>query len=344
MQSEHRQRASRRIVGDWLIHCADPTGPRTASPRRMLSLAEAAELVTQAEAHGVLPAVLRHCPAFAEDDPAFGVVKTDALTRYRAALGYALMLRHHGEALITAASGLPVTMIKGAVFARLLYPAPSLRPYTDIDLLVGRDAVSRVSALLAAHGFELAEQGNEPDCREWKWLHRENDALMVEVQTDLVHAPSLSQALSLTYEDIAGIDQTPAAQLIIAVIHGSLGGHFDKLRHAVDICQAARALATAADEHCFEDLVVRTGARLAAKTGLALAGGLFNEPRCLDVARALGPQRHAGLARLLIDRSVVISTMTKARSLHSWRRQAYRLLLTHVGKRKHGVVGSTEYR
>jgi hypothetical protein len=199
-----------------------------------------------------------------------------------------------------------------------------------------------MSALLVAQGFKLAEQEYEPDRREWKWLHRDNDALMVEVQTNLVHAPSLSKALSLTYEGIAGIAQTPAAQLIIAVIHGSLGGHFDKLRHAVDICQAARALATAADEHRFEELVRRTGARLAAKTGLALAGRLFNEPRCLEVARALGPQRHAGLARLLIDRSVVISTTLKVRSLHSWRRQAFRQLLKHVAERRGAAVGSTD--
>lgn len=318
---------TRRIVAKWLVHCADPLGPQTAPPRRALSPAEAAELVTQAEAHGVLPAVLRHFQSFDGNDPAFAAVKADALARHRSALAYALMLRRHGEALAAAAAELPVAVIKGPVFAKLLYPAASFRPFTDIDVLVAADAVARVSALLAAHGFMLAEQAGEPDRREWKWVHRDNDAVMVEVQTDLVHAPSMSNALSLTYDDIRGIADTPAAQLIVAVIHSSAGAPFDRLRHAVDICQGARMLITAEDERRFEDLVSRTGARLAAQTGLFLAGRLFAVPRCIEIANALGPPCYAGAARFLVSEAVVTSTMTPMRYWHSWRRQAFRKLL-----------------
>src|SRR5262249_47562815 len=150
------------------------------------------------------------------------------------------------DALMAAAADLPVAIVKGPVFAGRIYPAPSFRPFTDIDLLVDPRAVAQLSELLDAEGFTIAE--HDRSHRERKWLHRENDALMIEVQTDLVHAPSLSHALSLTYDDIAGIAGTPAAQLIIAVIHGSLGGHFDRLRHIVDICQAARNPQTAEDE------------------------------------------------------------------------------------------------
>jgi len=95
---------------------------------------------------------------------------------------------------------------------------------------------------------------------------------MVEVQTDLVHASSLNAALSLTHRDIVGIAAAPAAQLIVAIIHASAGAPFDKLRHVVDICQAARMIATEDDERSFQDLVARTGARLAAKTGLLQSG------------------------------------------------------------------------
>jgi hypothetical protein len=295
--------------------------------------------VDDSERHGVLAAVLRNFPAFQPDKNGFSAAKLDALGRHRTACAYATMLRHESEALMAAAAGLPVAIVKGPVFAGGIYPAPSFRPFSDIDLLVDPRAVAQLSAVLETEGFAIAE--HHPSHREWKWLHRENDALMVEVQTDLVHAPSLSQALSLTYDDIAGIAGTPAAQLIVAVIHGSLGGHFDKLRHVVDICQAARNLQTAEEEDHFERLVVRTGARLAAKTGLALAGRLFNEPRCLDIARALGPAWRAPLARLLIGKSVVLSTTTTVRPLHAWRRQTFRQLLKYGPRRARRAPGST---
>jgi glycosyltransferase involved in cell wall biosynthesis/SAM-dependent methyltransferase len=314
----------RHAVADWLVYCADPQGSRGTPPDRMLSSAAARELVAQAEAHGVLPAVLRHFRLF-DEDPALAGIKAEAQTRCQLAFSYALMLRHYANLLMEAAADLPVVLVKGPVFARLLYPTPSLRPFTDIDLLVDPCAVSPLSELLVAQGFKLADE--DPDRGEWKWLHRDNEAVMVEVQTDLVHSDSLSRALSLTHNHIADIAETPAAQLIVATIHGALGGHFDKLRHAVDICQAARRLTSPQDELRFEQLMGPTGARLAAKTGLTLAGHLFDEPRCFEIARALGPHRHAGLARSLINPSVITSTMMPTRVLHSWRRSAFRELL-----------------
>jgi hypothetical protein len=45
--------------------------------------------------------------------------------------------------------------------------------------------------------------------------------------------------------------------------------------------------------------VQRTGTRLAAIAGLDLGFRLLGEPRCRDLARALGPARYGTLARLL---------------------------------------------
>jgi hypothetical protein len=58
-----------------------------------------------------------------------------------------------------------------------------------------------------------------------------------------------------------------------------------------------------------------------------LAARLFGEERCADIARAIGPVPHARLARVLISRAVVTSTMSSRRVLHSWRRGAFRGLL-----------------
>ena len=318
-------------ISSWLVHCADPLGPRTRQPRRPLSPADAAGLVIQADAHGVLPAVVRNFSPLARD-PDFDAVRQDALARQRTGTALAMMLRYEADALMSEAKGLPVALVKGRSFARTIYPEPALRSFTDIDLLVESAVLPRVGQLLEAHQFRLADDGQDGDRLESKWLHRDNDALLVEVHTNLVHAPSLRGALSFTYADVADGPETPAVLLAIASMHGGLH-HFERLRQVVDICQAARHLNSATDELKLQTLLDRTGARLAAITGLNLAGRLFGEPRCREIALALGPERYASVAKVLIGRSVVTSTMSDSRIYYSWRRQGFRELLKR-GKRR----------
>jgi hypothetical protein len=315
----------RRAVADWLVYCADPLGRQGSPPRRSLSPQQAGELVAQAEMHGVLPAVLRNFPPF-QGEAAFAEVKAHALARQRPLLAFALMLRAHLEALLPALGGLPVVVVKGPVFARSIYPAPHLRTFTDVDLLIAPEAERTVAQALEGQGFRLAASDGDVERQEWKWVRRDNDALTIEVHTNLAHHPELRAAISLAYRDLAGVAETPAALLTVALVHGALDC-FERLRHVVDICQAARALVTAEQERCLETLVERTGARFAAIAGLDLAYALFAERRCLELARALGPARYRATARLLLRRPVLVSAMTSLRGVHSWRRQAFRLLL-----------------
>ncbi len=313
-----------RQVRDWLVHCADPLGA-CVPPSRLPSPKAAHEMVRQAERHGVLPALLRHFPF--DQDPALAPVKADARARHRTGLGFSLVLRAQCEALMAALRGLPVTVMKGPLFAQHLYPDPQLRGFTDLDLLAAPEAVPAIAALLPQQGYWLATVDNESDPQEWKWLHRDNDALMVEVQTNLIHRSRLRALLSVTYADIAhGADQ-PAALLLIALVHGGAGHRYKRLQHVVDILQGARALTDPAEEVRFAALVTRTNARFPAVVGLELAGRLFDEPRCLEIAQALGPVRHASLARLLLGRTVIASTMARNGWLHGLRRMPLRPLL-----------------
>lgn len=321
--SEFANHRSRRAIENWLIHCADPLGPRTAAPRRKLSPDEGQVFVAQADSHGILPAALQNFPPF-ESDPAFAAARSEALARNRAKATYSLMLRAHGEALMSAAAGLPVVMVKGPVFSRTLYPLPRFRTFTDIDLLIAPDAEPPLARILQAQGFDPVDRDEQR--QEWKWLHRDNGALMVEVHGNLVHHPEMRDAVSLRYEHLAGNAETPAGLLTVALVHGAME-RYELLRHVVDVCQAARAVDTARDEARLETLVDRTGARLAAIAGLDLAARLLAEPRCRELSRGLGPARHSLLARALLGRSAIASTMGGERSLHSWRRQLFRALL-----------------
>jgi len=324
-----RGKRQSRAVGDWLVHCADPLGPLTGPPHRELSLEEARELVVQADKHGVLPAVLRHYAPL-QRDAVLADVKADAVTRNRSKLTYSLMLRAHGEAVMAAAAGLPVAMVKGPVFARTIYPSQGFRNFTDIDLLVASKAEPQLARVLKEQRFKLAEYDRDPARQEWKWLHCDNDALMIEVHTNLAHHPGLRRVISITYEDLAGIAETPAALLTIALVHGALS-RYEMLRQVVDICQAARAVDSTEEEQRFEALVRQTGARFAAIAGLDLCYRLFGEPRCRELARGLGSAHYTALARLLLGRSAITSTMSGTRFLHSWRRQGFRVLLKRGG-------------
>lgn len=322
---------SGRTVGAWLLHCADPRGPSEHAPPRMLKPGAALELVAQADAHGVLPAVLRNFRPFLAD-PTLADVAAEAQARYRAARAFVLMLRREHEALVVAAAGLPVAVIKGPVFARMLYPTPELRTFTDIDVLVAPAAIPRMATLLTARGFALANEEGASTRREWKWVNRENPILMIEVHTNVVHAPSLRARLSLSYDDLAEDAETPAGCLMVAIVHGAFSHGFERLQHVVDVCQGARALATVEDELRFETLVERTGARYAAAVSLDLAGRALAEPRCRQIAKELGPQRQVRISRWLMDPSVITSTKTRRRVIHSWRRQAFRELLKRGGQ------------
>lgn len=323
----------KRLIAQWLVYLADPLGPRVSRPRRTLNARQASELFSQAELHGVLASVLRGFE-FPSNDSLFAAIRADVVARHYTAVGFSLMLRLHAQAIMRmiTAAGLRAVIVKGPVFARRIYPDPTLRRFTDIDILIAPEAIPQIEPILVDQGFVLADRGNHVTKSEWKWLHRDNPALMIEVQSNLVHAAGLRAVLSLGYADLAPEGhadeaERPAALLAVAVVHGGSGHHYERLQHVVDVCQAARCLTSVEEERRLELLITRTGARLAAVAGLELAGRLFDEPRCFVLARALGPARYARFTRLLITRSVVTSTMSRTRPIHSWRRLAFRELL-----------------
>ena len=244
------------------------------------------------------------------------------------------MLTREADDLMACVGGLPAAIVKGPVFARVLYPERSLRNFGDIDVLIAPEAIQRFNALLSDRGFFLGEASPANAPREWKWIHRNNEQLMIEVQTDLIHADSLRRVVSLPYELIAAAPEAPATLLLIALVHGG-AHHFERLQHVVDICQSARVLAGPEEESRFEGLVKAANARFIAVAGLELAGRILREPRCTSIARGLGSVNYTGLARLLLGKGSVMSTMGENRARHGWRRQAFRWLM----KRGNPILG-----
>lgn len=308
------------LLDDWIVYCSDPEGSRLSLPSP-LPVDRTGDLIEQAERHGVLGALLKNFTSL-ESDPAMASFHEMARGRNRANAAFSILLGHEADALVKRMRGLPAAVVKGPVFARKLYPVSSLRSFADIDILADEEAVPRLSELLVTHGFRLAERHRHED----KWVHHSNDRLMVEVQTDLVHAVSLHGAMSLTYQRIAAAPESPAAMLLVAVVHG--GAHqYERLQHLVDICQAARKLQGDAEQRRFEEMVVASNACLVAGAGLSLAGQIFGEPRCLELANVFQQVRSLRTAELLLGQKTVLSTMDKRRMFYRWRRLAFRLMI-----------------
>ncbi len=308
-------------VAAWLLHCADPLGSELDPPRAPLSARQLRKLFLKANAHKVLPSVLRHYP-IGHADAALEQIRKEADTWRVESAALSAMLKHHAGAIADAARGLPVAVVKGPAFAPL-YP-PGLRPFGDIDLLAAPAALPQIAAILADHRFRRVE--SDPSRLEDAWIHRDNPVLMVELHTNLVHSSRMRAAFSLAYDDLAEHFDRPAALLSVAVIHGSMH-FFAWLRHVLDICQAARALVTVEEEQLFETFTDRTGTRVAAIVGLNLAYRVFGEGRCLEIARSLGAPRDFRYARTLIEGAVLTAPIDNWLLYNSWRRFVFREML-----------------
>lgn len=322
-----------REVGRWLARYSDPLGAHRPGLGSTLDPQFYQVLINEAALHGTLATLIRNLPE-ATVSGEFDKIRHLAEQQVLTLRSLSVMLRLHGQELMGALQRSDVALIKGATFARKLYPDPTLRSFTDIDLLVRESAVPDVERILLDQGFQMAWQ--DKDRQEAKWIHSSNSSLLVELHTNMVHHPGLRNVMSLTLDDFDGQIETPGAQLAIAAIHGALH-QFQRLQHVVDICQASRSLNSSEDEALFERILLRSGGRLAAISGLELAGRLFSEPRCFQVARALGPERFSVLSRQLITPDVVVSMQGKRRRIYSWRCQAFRYLLKSPGKADAGT-------
>jgi len=80
-----------------------------------------------------------------------------------------------------------VAPLKGLAYATSLYPAPELRPMTDIDLLVLPHAQSRVAAIVENCGFSRVTRAYQHHATAWS-----RDGQVVDIHTSII-APGRSR-------------------------------------------------------------------------------------------------------------------------------------------------------
>jgi hypothetical protein len=319
----------------WLVHLADPQRLAPAPPGPP-PWEEAHAILEAASAHGVLPAVLRGlAQASRASGGAGGAALAQARARLAAQAGFGLLLSHHAARLLPALAeaGIGATLVKGACFARRIYPDQGLRGFTDLDILVAQQDRRAAGEVLARLGFveETPEYRAGEDYAEEKWLLAADRSVMVELHGDLVHNPRLRRALHLDRAALlaagGGDAEDTSALLLVAAVHGATSHQFDRLQHVVDVLLLGRGAAGAVDAARLKRVAEGCRARTALCVALLVASRLFGDAACAALARRLGAGAAARLGAALIAPGVVLRAPTDARGRDSWRRKALRELL-----------------
>jgi hypothetical protein len=321
-------------------------------PGRPLPEADLSVLVDAAAAHGVLPATARNLRRLSSDLGPSAIVSGAYAERCVAEMlaeldrrivlltGHSLLLAHHARRIATAAAdqALPASIVKGPVFSRRLFPQPSDRNFTDIDILVAPAALDAMAEILRGLGFRQAPDDNRDPLEhgEYKWVLPGNDAVLVEVQTNLIHSPNLGKGIRFRHDDLlragAGDPEDATALLLVAAIHGAAGHQFERLQPAVDVLQAARGAAGPIDKARLARVSASVGATAAVQTALDVSARLFNEPGARELANALAPAPWRKLRSTLLSPAVALRAQADRAGRDSWRRRAVREIFRRVGR------------
>ena len=340
------------LNGIWLARLSDPVGlNETIRPvaYRTNFTDSFEKLLALSGAHNVRPALVRNlrkqlqqAPQHLISAPHDQLEKIASLIMSRAEETRLLEFARTALLFDTAAEimaevakqDLPAVIVKGPDFADAAYGGIEWRNFSDVDILVAPEAHEALCAILIANDFQAVEPRTKRlNYGERAFLRKSfGGNLLVEVHTDLVHAPELRAAQTLNYALYAGPEYggvTPAARLVLAGLHGATSHLFGRLQYVVDGLMIAR---TNVDGDELRERAKQTGATLAVATMLRLAHEIYGSPEAANLLEKLGAFKWSGFERWLIPRSVVLSAKDDDR----WRRlpQRYlyrRLLRQHSG-------------
>lgn len=333
-----------RRVQSWLVALSDPNGPRQPLPERPLRGGQAEQLVKLADRHSVLPAVaanLRRAAqagglaagAAPELESAMEWANERLLRRTALSLAIRGQLAEIGAAF--AGRDLAAVAIKGADFGDRLYPAPALRPFTDLDLLVPARCLAGAEEVMSRLGYAAGsaamKYGTGYAQRSWRRPDRLGGT--VEIHWNLVNSPTVRRGVSVEFDDLR-MEAAPAgwrlprpdasSLLLIAAVHGAASHAFDRLQLLWDVCQAAAGAAGKPDEDWLAEAASRTGSSTALAAALDLAERVLARPACGELISRLRLRRPGAALRATLTRGVVLRTHWY---FDSFRRQIFRQLL-----------------
>jgi hypothetical protein len=333
----------------WLLVLADPEGPRSPLPVRLLDVSGVASLCLLANGHAVLPAVLQRIESLLRDEPAKLLADIKMVSEALQAIGPAKHRLAQRSAMAMflgaetrrlagelAAAGVETLVLKGADFAARLYARSALRTFGDIDLLIRRSDWKAVETTLTRLGYVERETRLKyaGGYSERSWEHPAMPGAMVEAHDNLVNSPTVRRGVSVRLEDLplergpdGRIRATPAGLLIIAAVHGAASHGFEKVQHLCDIAQVVRGRAGPVDGKSLAECAAKTGAGLSLATALDLTARSLNEPACAQLLERLQLRWPRGIVRRLMTPAVVVRSQGAHRRAVTWRQRLLRQML-----------------
>lgn len=334
-------------ISRWLIALADPMA-RAPLPAHLLSSRDLPKMLEAASVHGVLPAVTRNLRSYAQSkavglpsaqdiETALGAALSQNVQK-QAALEQALTEQSERIAAAFSGAGIVFAMVKGDRFARRLYPNPQDRPFGDIDILIPVNDLERSRQVIPPLGFKLElsrARGGDENTMD-KWVLVGNEAVSVETQTNLVHAPRIASKISLSYEQLLiagrGNPEDATALLLAAAIHAAAIHQMDRLQHVIDVTQAVRGVAGPIDRESLQAATRETGSTVAVQTALDAAFQIFGENELRTLADQLMPAPWRKLRQKLLTPGVVIGARSRQSKRYRWRRRLARRIMTRHGR------------
>ncbi len=294
----------------WLIRLSDPECLELSAPPRALGRAALDRLLDVAQGHGVLPATVSNLSAAAaggcaqlvasggrEDIESVLAVKKG---RLRAAMVLSLLLRRQGNDIMKALSekSIPAFILKGAHFADRLYSPPSLRSFTDVDIMAPHEAVADISAVLEGLGYRRTsgwKMKHASDYGQEAWEPEGRPGGAVEIHWNLVNSPTMRRNISCSFHDLQleaalGTSRpvpSPASLLLIASVHAATSHSYDRLLQLYDIRQICLGKAGALDTAYLSEMLGRNGCSASVMAGLYLCRCVLKSEECLDLAGRL---------------------------------------------------------
>ena len=163
--------------------------------------------------------------------------------------------------------------------------------------------------------------------RQWTRSDNFGGLTVVDVHTDMVHAPELRARQTLTYDLYAAPGHggiSAASRLVLAALHGATSHLFGRLQYVVDGLMIVRM---GVDPDELRERAARSGAILPVATLLRLTGELYGCEAGMELLEALQPVRWASLERRLITPAMVVSAKDRDRLRLRPQRYFYRRLL-----------------
>ncbi len=330
----------------WLMFLALPDATDRPAPAglRPLSAADIGRLGEMARHHGVLPAVLANLEKLSSIAPFQTLLPPPESVPQWAGLkeslvksaGFALMLRLRLPPIFQAlqSRSIPAFVLRGPEFADRVYPAPGLRSFTDLDILVPRSSVSAAGEALAGLGYHRHDPKglkHEEVYGEELWIHPDHRTLQVEIHWNLVNSPALQAGVSVELEDLqfeaspsGGQRLTAASLLLIAAVHGATSHSFDRLQILCDVRQIACGAAGPVDADYLTQVAARTGSTLSLVTALNLAERLYGDAPCRELRLKLAPPRGGWWSGVLMSPAAVVHSDS---AMNRVRRRWFRELL-----------------